>query len=101
MHGHHSLVVGPGSYDAKIAAVRKRSPEYTMGAKHSGERAYADEMLPGPGTYQSRSFVGLEGPKFSIQDTVSKSNERLGPGPGHYNPNDKVIREKVKAFKMT
>ena len=43
----------------------------------------------------------MEGPKFTIQETLSKSKERLIPGPGYYDPNDKAIHDKVKAFKIS
>jgi len=46
------MIIGPGAYNPDISPARKRSPEYSMGGKHSSERVYSDPTAPGPGAYQ-------------------------------------------------
>ena len=84
--------------------MRERSPEYTFSASskklhRKTQSGYGSNL--GPGFYSHKSFVGKEGPAYSIFPIKEAKKKDSALGPGYYNPNDHVIKEKVKAFRIT
>ena len=57
-------------------------------------------MTPGPGQYQSKQYVGKEGPKISMSSRPKTSLGRsTQPGPGQYN-SSLVNRPKTPAYRI-
>jgi hypothetical protein len=93
---------GPGAYNPDDKPTRERSPEYTFKGDKRGSTQESSMSNPqlGPGFYKIKEFFGREGPKFSIKPGKESNRQSNVPGPGFYNPNDSVIKEKVKSIKM-
>ncbi len=91
---------GPGFYNPKIESTREKSPSYTIDPNHRRAKSGVT-FNPGPGSYTQKSRIG-EGPHYSISNSNKRGKDHKNIlGPGYYNPNDKAIQEKVKAFKFS
>ena len=94
---------GPGTYDPEIRPTRERSPEYSFQGPHraSGVNSFTGTGPQlGPALYKLKEYLGKSGLKYSIKPGQDPNRLSNVPGPGFYNPNDNVIKEKVKSIKF-
>lgn len=83
---------GPGNYHTlnEASVVKRSAPAYGFGSSkrdESLEKKHA--ALVGPGAYELKSIIGLEGRKNSIspklEDRFRERESRNMPGPASYN----------------
>jgi hypothetical protein len=56
--------------------------------------------LPGPGIYEQKSTIG-QGPRFTIKEKRNDKDGNDNPGPGNYEANTDVIKDKVISHKIS
>ena len=57
-------VPGPGNYEYNADAVNTSEPKFSFGKEVRGTNRRP--MTPGPGQYQSKNYIGNEGPKITM-----------------------------------
>lgn len=57
---------GPGAYAAKHDQVVKQAPKFGFGSGKRDGKNGSKLHVPGPGSYMSKTCVGLEGPRHSM-----------------------------------
>jgi hypothetical protein len=79
------LVPGPGNHSPNFSVTKYDSPKYRFGS--STRNSLNRTIAPGPGQYQTNSFIG-EGPKNSIHQRLTTNGPiekpKMIPGPGAY-----------------
>lgn len=94
-------VPGPGNYEYNADAVNTSEPKFSFGKEVRGTNRRP--MTPGPGQYQSKNYIGNEGPKITMSMRLGneKSESRYVPGPGQYNStNSNFYRPKSPSYKI-
>ena len=58
--------------------------------------------MPAPGQYSNENYkaFGSDCKSFKIRDKGREERKDFSPGPGHYNANDSIVKDKSVAFKM-
>ena len=83
---------GPGHY-SPINSTHS-SPGKSIGTSKREGIAKVNSM-PGPGTYESRSFVE-DGPKYTMVGKVKEAKGIVAlPGPGYYEPNLNAVKAEI------
>jgi hypothetical protein len=78
---------GVGNYNISDD-IGKHASKFSFGKENRSQSARV--KTPGPGTYQTKNFIGNEGPKITISGVRPQSSiitGNLNPGPGAYNSN--------------
>jgi hypothetical protein len=83
---------GPGAYGAEYKVTKSQSPNWRFGTEERSDMANkATKIVPGPGNYMSKTFVGKEGSRFSMAAHLTfdppVKEGKSKPGPGQYEPN--------------
>lgn len=84
------LVPGPGRYDSLSSLVNNRAPRYGFGTQEKFFEVKRKEKVlstsPGPGSYEAKKIIGLEGSKYSMGDNKPSKPLHIDkvPGPGSY-----------------
>ena len=55
LSGDRNDSAGPGQYDAKVAPVKNRKPQYNFGISGVKREVFKVEITPGPSEYQTES----------------------------------------------
>ena len=64
-------------------------------SRSTGEKGGKSNRTPGPGSYSISSVIGNEGAKSSFHlRSSSISSKNINPGPGSYNPLNKLVFQK-------
>jgi len=100
--GKQNNVPGPGNYAGNFSATLKENPKFGFGTSKRDDSP-SRNVAPGPGTYDSKTVVGMEGPKSSMGvrpvDTSMKES-RNKPGPGTYDNNWEASKNKSPSTKI-
>jgi hypothetical protein len=93
---------GPGNYNIDLSIIKDKVPAYKMSNSPGRSELVSKEQsfLPGPGNYEEHDEFGKNTITYSIR---GKSNERKGnnnPGPGNYNADPSILKDKPVAYKI-
>lgn len=93
---------GPGQYEANESMIKYKSPSYkiTHGSQRVSMVSKEQMTLPGPGNYAHLREFGQDAKAFSMR---GRPQEKVGnevPGPGNYDGNLDVVKDKVRSYKM-
>ena len=96
---------GPGQYT--VDRSKQLGPNYGFGSSTRSKNGSMTRLAPGPGQYfdENSNKIGKNAPmvsmKFRPQSANGSSSEAgLIPGPGAYNPNDRVVRHQSPSSKI-
>lgn len=95
-------VPGPGQYDPNESITKYASPTYKMDGKSQRIEIVSKEQqyMPGPGNYSDNRTFGQDAKSFQMrgrpQDKVGNDN----PGPGNYDADANVVKDRVVTYKM-
>jgi hypothetical protein len=82
---------GPSQYNPNDTVVRLSSPKYKISS--SSQFILPREQVPGPGSYQVKSRLGLESPKYTHGERRKADSRNMNPGPGQYTIQENIVRE--------
>ena len=58
-------------------------------------------QLPGPGNYSTKNkTIGKDAQSFTFKGKPKEYNKKDVPGPGMYDPNNNVVKDKTITYKM-
>jgi len=95
---------GPGNYENTAVNFTRQAPKYGFGSQSREESPKQRAGSPGPGAYQTREYVGKEGPQRSMgvkaNDSFEIKESRNKPGPGAYESFYNATLKQMPSYKI-
>ena len=96
-------VPGPGNYEYNADIINHKAPKFSFGKEARGTQIRP--RTPGPGAYNTRTYIGNDGPKISMSGKFgydpSMGDQKYVPGPGQYSSNNYgYLRIKSPSYKI-
>ena len=91
---------GPGTYEDNTRVVKDKTPAYQMSPVRRGDIVSSEQTSkPGPGHYNA------EAPRSQYSATITGKPADMrrndAPGPGTYEDNTRVVKDKTPAYQMS
>jgi hypothetical protein len=92
---------GPGAYDANVNAIKDKvkNTNFSKTERGSGFISKEEKSKPGPGNYTIPDTKSSQA--FKMGQRMAQAIKNNNPGPGMYDPNPSVVKDKTRSVKIS